>query len=283
MGRVQQAEVVEAECIMPVHNLQPVSALVAGSILLGAVAWWAFSSPALIDPGRPKWKGAEIDKLVASVPEIDKFGKFYVNDDNPFVPYNLRLVERGVYDARSRGPRGPRPPITTPPVVARVKPPRPPVDVVEQPRPKLVLPKLSPAPADAPIVFGFVGSGSDQALLVRMPKGDNSIRMVPGDKAQDWTLVAVDNGNIATFLDPRGLEHRFSIGEGDLAAVPEGSENDTAPAAPNKSDKSDKNNKPVLPKIDQKNVPRPLPLPERKPRPEKKPDKRPEGKSSERK
>jgi hypothetical protein len=73
---------------MPVPNLQPISALVAGSLLLGAVGWWAFSAPEYIDPGRPSWKGADIDNLVASVPEIDNFLAFYVNEDNPFVPYN---------------------------------------------------------------------------------------------------------------------------------------------------------------------------------------------------
>ena len=252
---------------MPVLNAQPMVALAAGGVLLASVAWWAFSSPEIVDPGRPSWKGADISNLVASVPKIDVFTSFYVNDDNPFVPYNLRLAERGMLNP-SRKPVKPEP--TIPVTIAKIKPPRPPVDVVEQPRAKLVLPKLSPAPADAPVVFGFVGAGNDQALLVRMPDAEVSIRMAPGEKAAEWTLVAIDNNNLATFLDPRGVEHRYTIGEGDLAVMPTDAPAEGTEAPGKKPAKAtDKKMEPGGPENGMPRIPRPLPLPERPPTPPK--------------
>jgi hypothetical protein len=254
---------------MPVLNVQSMVALASGSVLLASVAWWAFSEPEIIDPGRPKWKGEAINNLVASVPNIDEFKAFYVNDDNPFVPYQLRVVERDRYK-----PSRPQV-LPKPPTVPKTKPPRPPVDIVEQPRRPLVLPKLSPAPADAPVVFGFVGIGDQQALLVRMPGSDTSIRLVPGEKVQEWTLVAVDNNNLARFLDPRGVEQCYAIGEGDLAQLPAGDVAEPVEGEHRKPAKTG-DKKPTLPPNDagMPHIPRPLPLPERPKPPLKEPSKK---------
>ena len=69
------------------------------------------------------------------------------------------------------------------------------------------------------------------------------------------------------------MEHRYLIGEGDLAVVQEG---ELTPFAPMK--KPDSNQKlsgqPGSPQQLDPRAPRPLPLPERK-RPQKPPDKRP--------
>ena len=73
------------------------------------MGWWAFSVPDLVDPGQPTWKGADIVRLKASVPEIASFEHFYVNHDNPFVPQQQRSVERERYNPDRRRT------ITTPP------------------------------------------------------------------------------------------------------------------------------------------------------------------------
>ncbi len=258
---------------MPVPNAQPMVALAAGGVLLASVVWWAFSAPEIVDPGRPAWQGADISNLVASVPKVDVFSSFYINDDNPFVPYNLRLAERGVLNP-SRKPV--KPETTIPVTIANNKPPRPPVDVVEQPRAKLVLPKLSPAPADAPVVFGLVGGGDNHTLLVRMPDAEVSIRMAPGEKVAEWTLIAIHNNNLATFLDPRGVEHRYTIGEGDLAVMPTEKSAEGAVAPGKKPAKAtDKKMESGGPEIGMPRIPRPLPLPERPPTPPKEKPKEP--------
>jgi hypothetical protein len=254
---------------MPVPNAQPIAALVAGSLLLASVAWWAFSAPQIDDPGRPTWDGANINSLVASVPKIDHFKHFYTNDDNPFVPFNLRGPERAARDPKPQK-------LSKPPPVITINKPRPPVTVVEQPREPLVLPKVSPMTAEAPIVFGFVASSNDQTLLVRMPGSEESIRLAPGNQINQWTLVAIESSSIAIFLDPRGVEHRCTIAEGVLAVTP----TDNSAASVKDSGKNPKNDvrekmRPHEPASENPRVPRPIPLPQGHPTPEpKKPKER---------
>jgi hypothetical protein len=195
---------------MRAPELQPIAALIAGLLMVGAVGWWAFSQAELIDPGQPKWPGAKIDDLVAAVPTIDPFSAFYINDENPFVPYQQRLAE----SQRTRNVN-PRPE----PVVIKMKPLRPAVEVVEYTKPTLVLPKVAQAGPDAPIVYGFVGNTEEQTLLVRMPADENTRNMQVGEKARDWTLIAIRDNNVAHFTDPAGTERRFMIGVGDLASA----------------------------------------------------------------
>jgi hypothetical protein len=203
---------------MRAPDLQPVAAGVAALFLVASISWWLLSAPAVIDPGQPSWKGADIVRLTASVPQIDRFERFYVNDDNPFVPLQARLAENGGRQRLREGP-GVRPPTPTLTRPVQILPPRAPVVVVEPEKPKLILPKLSPAPANAPIVFGLVAVDGQEALTIRMPGAKDSIRLVPGEKVDGWTLVSIDNGNLANFTDPQGIEHQFVIGQGDLAVA----------------------------------------------------------------
>lgn len=198
---------------MRAPDLQPLAAGVCALLLVASLAWWALSAPELIDPGQPTWKGADIVRLKASVPEIPDFREFYVNDDNPFVPLQARLSERERRNPTRRvDPTPPRPD-------KKMPPPKPPVEVVEKERPVLVLPKLSPVPNNAPLTYGLVVVDNQEAVIVRMPGATQSITMKPGTKEGGWTLVSIDNGNLATFLDPQGVEQRFAIGLGDLASA----------------------------------------------------------------
>jgi len=205
---------------MRAPNLQPLAAGVAALLLIASMGWWLLSTPELIDPGQPTWKGADIVRMKAAMPEIARFDHFYVNHDNPFVPHNLRGPE-GISLDPNKPRRSQTPP---PPPLVKVQPPRAPVVVVEQEKPKLVLPKLIRPPANAPIVYGLLVSDGDEVVIVRMPDAKEAVNLKPGDKIVGWTLVSIDNGNLATFLDPQGVEQRFSIGQGDLAVAQSGSE-----------------------------------------------------------
>lgn len=196
---------------------QPIAAGAAALLLVASTAWWVLSTPEVVNPGQPSWKGADIVRLTASVPQIGKFDYFYVNDDNPFVPLQARLAENRSWD-RIRNPQTAR---TRPPAPVQIPPPREPVRVVEPEKPKLVLPKIVPAPSNAPTVYGLVSLDGSDALIVRMAGAKDSIQLVPGTQVDGWTLVSIDNGNLATFTDPQGVEHRFTIGRGDLAVAQE--------------------------------------------------------------
>ena len=198
-------------------NLQPLAAGAAALLLVASMAWWLLSAPEPVDPGQPTWKGEDIVRLKAAMPKIADLNHFYVNHDNPFVPHNLRVAERDIYNPnRPRGGQTPPPP---PQQVVRVLPPRDPVKVVEPTKPLLVLPKLTRPPINAPIAYGLLVKDGQELVIVRMPDAKESMNLKPGDKIGGWTLISIDSGNLATFLDPQGIEHRFAIGQGDLAVA----------------------------------------------------------------
>lgn len=221
----------------------------------------------MIDPGMPTWKGADIVSMKADVPKIGNFEVFYINDENPFVPLAARREEATRRENLRNPPKYTPPPPPQPPI--KIQPPRQPVVVVETEKPKLVLPKLTPTPANAPLVYGLVAVDGAEALIVRMPSGKDSIRMTPGDKSEGWTLVSIDNGNLATFTDPNGEEQRFSIGKGDLVAAQDGAggtatgKTATGKGMVPKPAPNDPTLKPPGPKVDGA-IPRPPPREERR-------------------
>lgn len=259
---------------MRVPELQPLAAGLAALLLLASVAWWLLSVPEAIDPGMPTWKGADIVSLKADVPQVGDFKDFYQNDQNPFVPYSARKDEEEKFDKiHNPGRYTPQQPPVPP---MKIQPPRPPVVVVETEKPKLVLPKLSPTPANAPLVYGLISVDGAEALIVRMPGAKDSIRMTPGDKDKGWTLVSIDNGNLATFTDPEGHEQRFAIGQGDLAVIQtDDASTGKGTAGKNlvpKAPPSGPTAQPIGPKVDGA-IPRPPPREERR-RPPKEGDKK---------
>lgn len=195
-------------------DLQPLAAGGAALVLVASLGWWLLSTPELADPGQPTWKGADIVRVQAAVPEIARFDHFYVNHDNPFVPHAQRVAERGVYDPRTR------PVAQTPPRPVQIPPPKPPIIVSDPPKPQLVLPKVTKAPSNnAPVPYGLLISDGEEVVIVRMPGVAEPKNLKPGDKIAEWTLVSIDSGNLATFLDPQGIEHQFPIGQGNLVAA----------------------------------------------------------------
>lgn len=214
MVELVRPAVVESRCSVRAPEFQPLAAGVAAILLIASIVWWVASTPQPIDPGQPTWNGTNIVQLNAAVPKIADFAEFYKNDENPFVPLNERIVERDWTNPDRR-----RPDRQLPPPVP-IPPPRDPVIVkVPLPPPVLVLPTLVPAPSNAPLTYGLVSVDGHDAVIVRMPGATEPTTLKPDDKAAGWTLVSIDEGNFATFIDPDGVEQRFVIGEGDLAVI----------------------------------------------------------------
>ena len=214
MVELVRPAVVESRCSVRAPEFQPLAAGVAAILLIASIVWWLASGPQPTDPGQPTWNGANIVRLNAAVPKIADFTEFYQNDENPFVPSDARKIE-GDWIREGRFPRNPPAPSIAPPprdsVIVRVP--------VQPPPPVLVLPTLIPAPSNAPLTYGLVSVDGHEAVIVRMPGATEPTTLMPGNKAAGWTLVSIDEGNFATFIDPDGIEQRFVIGEGDLAVI----------------------------------------------------------------
>jgi hypothetical protein len=196
--------------------MQRIAAIVAAVLLLLSLVWWALSDPEVASPGTPRFTGGPLSRLEATQPRIAPFEHFYVNDDNPFVPFKQREDER-----IARRPRGvARTTVTPPPPPATIPPPRPPIQVLAPPpRAALVLPKLTVAGPTAPICVGLVNVDGKEALMARMPGAEAATPMAVGEEVGGWKLIAIENGNQARFTDAAGTEHVYPIGEGDLAMV----------------------------------------------------------------
>ena len=197
---------------MRIPDVQPLAAGVAAILLIASIVWWLASAPQPIDPGQPTWKGADIVRLNAAVPQIADFIEFYTNDENPFVPLNYRIAEREWTNPDRRPGRAL--PSSNP-----IPPPKDSVTVIVPNPPVLIFPHLVPAPSNAPLTYGLVSVDGHEAVIVRMPGASDPITLKPGEKVSGWTLVSIDEVNFATFVDPDGMEQRFVIGEGDLAVT----------------------------------------------------------------
>lgn len=204
-----------------------IAAAIAVLLLLASAAWLLLSSPQVADPGVPTYSGGELRRLEASTPHIGNFELFYVNHENPFIPFNLRAEE-----SIALGPRPVRPVRPTPPVVATkpnpILPPRQPVVVQEPVRKPLALPKLPQTGANAPVCIGLVSVNGHEGLIVRMPGDSVGQTIDVGAKVAGWTLLGIDGGNLARFRDPDGAVQVYPIGDGDLAVA----QSVAAPAAP---------------------------------------------------
>ncbi len=195
-------------------NLQALSAFLALLALAGALLWYALSGVEPHPFGEPRYKGDPVVVITADTPPIGDFiGDFYVNEQNPFVPYNLRVDEMG----HGKGPKGPWKP-TTP---VQITPPKP-----------MVWPKAVAGGPDVPTVHGLViGTGADtqQPMVMASTPGssDEPSRLSPGDRIGRWTLKSIDAGNIARFADDAGHEFPVVISPGKQEAPAS-----KAPAAP---------------------------------------------------
>lgn len=177
---------------------EPFAALFAVIVLGGVAAWWWLT---VLEPPRapvPGYRGAPFVPISAAMPQIRDFKDFNVNNDNPFVPWREREVEKRRLQQ---------------PTTVSVKPVRPPPIIKVTQPPVLNLPKVQQGGGDAPKVGGFTRkSDGVVAVLVSLPGETRSRLMNPGEKAGRWTFVAVEDGNVALFRDETGREYRLVIG-----------------------------------------------------------------------
>ncbi len=207
-----------------------IAAVLALLLLLASAAWLLLSNPPVADPGVPTYSGGPLRRLEASAPRVGNFDVFYVNHENPFIPYNLRVAERGTFTPRPVRPVQPPTPSVTKP--NSIQPTRPPVVVLEPVRKPLALPKLGQTGPNAPVCIGLVAVNGHECLTVRMP-GDSAGQTIDvGTKVGGWTLLGIEGGNLARFRDPEGADQVYPIGDGDLALAqtPTGSAVPTTPA-----------------------------------------------------
>lgn len=206
------------------RNLQALSAFAALLLLAATCAYvFLFSGITPLDPGRPTFSGPPIKRLEASVPSVSVFTHFYINDENPFIPYHLRKAEKIANQPRTK---------QSAPPPSQVKPPINPVVVVEPPKRELKLPRLTPTNPIVPQCIGLVGAGESPKVLVRLPDDESATAMEIGTVIGGWRLIAVENGNQAHFRDPAGDDYVFPIGQGDLAPPQQLVQGDSHQATP---------------------------------------------------
>lgn len=180
---------------------EPIAALLGALVLAVVTAWWWL---AVLEPPRapvPGHRGAAFEPISAAMPQIREYREFNVNNDNPFVPWREREVER----KRLQQPSGP----------TVVQPPRPPPKIEVTKPPELVLPRARQGGGDAPRVGGFTRRpDGGYTVQVTLPGETRALLMSPGEKAGRWTFVTVEDGNVALFKDEGGREFRLVIGLG---------------------------------------------------------------------
>lgn len=178
---------------------EPLLATVCLAVLAAAAYWYITAE--LLPPKAvvPKWAGAPFQPLSARLPEIAGWDDFYVNNDNPFVPWREREAEA----QRLKDPK---------PVVIKARPPAviKPVDP-----PKISYPTRPAGGGDAPRVLGFQDRhGEVAAAIVQMPGETRARMMKPGETVGRWTFVGIEAGNIANFTDGDGRPYAVVIGGG---------------------------------------------------------------------
>ncbi len=94
----------------PSMNLQRLAATIAAVVLLLCLGWWQTSDPQVDNPGKPTYNGPVMRGLQVDVPQLPPFPAFYVNAENPFLPYARRLIDKGLENPPDRPPTQPRRP-----------------------------------------------------------------------------------------------------------------------------------------------------------------------------
>jgi len=174
--------------------------LSAGGAAIGLVAsivWLLTAEFPITDPGKPSTKADPVVILEAAVPAIGEFTQFNINDVNPFVPYNLRIIESGI----SKQP--PKPAGNT-----RPKP------AVSATVPAIILPKLGAAQINAPKATGVLISHDGPQAFMTFPGDNKATTLKPGDSVKGWTLVEVIGTNVARMRDDAtGVVHNLVVAE----------------------------------------------------------------------
>lgn len=204
-------------------NLQPLTTVFAMAVLAASSTglWWTVQPdralPRLQEPRDDTTAGLP----VVSVPEISRFDAYYVNDHNPFLPFQVAERERRAIVQQRAQPQ-PRP---TPVTVTRADPPpvqepeptlqppvRPPRTVqVYEPPPPPPLPRLAPDANVTPLqIIGLIQM-EDAVLLQVIAPRSGRVRMSAGDEVDGYTFVGM-NGPLAVFLGPGGVTEELAVG-----------------------------------------------------------------------
>lgn len=169
-------------------------AVLAALVLAVCIAWSLLASPApIVAPGAGR-AGGQLAIAALRSPALGGFEQYDVNADNPFVPWQERVVAPG----KPVGGTG-------------WLPPHPPTHVPTPVAPPLLLPSAQPGGGDAPRVIGFVRGGDLAAgLQVALP-GRPAGRMLVGERVGRWTLQGIEASSIAVFADETGRSYRLLI------------------------------------------------------------------------
>lgn len=175
----------------------PLLALGSALILVAVCAWWWLTELETPRAPTPGYQGAPFKMLSAAMPPIGPFESFYVNNDNPFVPWRDRVRETERMQQ---------------PTTIATKPQ--PKSIVKQvPAPVLKLPPKPKGGGDAPQVIGFTRQTDGAIDALFQFAGDAKPRQVKaGERIGRWTFVGVENGSVAVFTDETGRQYRMVIG-----------------------------------------------------------------------
>ncbi len=189
-------------------NVQAMTAGAALLLMAGAVTWWLLDEQVVVPLGIPTYSGDPVEVKTAVVPAIGDFeSEFNVNAFNPFIPKQQRDIEAVEIKNKKNGKKP----------VDPISPKLPKIE--EVPIPKLNFPALAPRRKNAPECIGIISSEHGDMLIAHMP---GAVETTPievgkslsetGDSTRQWTLIALEQGNVARFRDPAGVEQLFAIG-----------------------------------------------------------------------
>ena len=173
------------------------AALIGGLLLVGGIAALTLYEPSSAMPGPLRLGGKPVELVAANRPDIGAFEAYNVNQENPFVPYQERIVIKNKLNEK---PIRVAPPIQPPPPTQKG-----PI-VLTPPVPPLELPALDASTGTRPLAFGVLSINGLTEIQVLMPGQTAPQILRPGDTAVGWTLRSVDHGSVVHFVSPDGRE-----------------------------------------------------------------------------
>jgi hypothetical protein len=188
---------------LPYHPAH-LAAGAAGLLLVAAAINAALSQPVAATTPRIVYQGDPLVRLKATMPTIGAFGDFNVNDDNPFIPWHERDLQRALIGNQRNG--------KAPPERAVVRTPTKP--------PPLVYPRLVPGGTAPPAAIGLIGFGEHAVLLIRNGDDATSVPVPLGGSANGWILADIEDNNRAVWRNADGLTVALPIGQGTLGQNP---------------------------------------------------------------
>jgi hypothetical protein len=157
-------------------SVSQITAATATACLVGVAVWAWLSEFPVADPGRPTTKAEPLVILEAAVPAIGDFSDFQVNDENPFLPSQLRQIESSA--------------IRRPKVTPGIKAKPPTVEIPAQ-----VLPRLTGSGSTAPAATGVVIAKGESLAMLTFPGSEHAEVVKIGESRHGWKVQAIEGGN----------------------------------------------------------------------------------------